>query len=221
MLPVTVAASAPGTFRPRIRKPGKKVGDKNVPVWPQYPVALAQIPADATLHEICQQYPNGLQWGNLDAFIQRRWSPSEIVKCMPGHCQDDVYGRKCIDKTMFMTKRLQKAEAKLRRDGMMETLRSDAARGRFLRKDGRPRGSFKGPSTKMPRRGWVDRQRKKDGVVVVDESEDESDEDEEDEADEANQGTETDGVGGDVEDEEEDAVGEEDTDYDYLASQGM
>ena len=131
---------------------------------------------------------------------------------MPQHCQDDIYSRSCIDKTMYMTKRIQKAEAKLREDGMMEVLRSNAERGDFMREDGRPRGSWLGPSVKGPRRGWVDRQRRKDGVV---EEETESDADADD--DEDDQDVEVDDVEDDAEDE--DADGEEDTDYDYLASQ--
>ena len=201
---------------PSDRQPGKKPGDRNVPIWTEYPAPLTKLHSHLTLYEICQQYPNGLQWSNLDAFIQRRWSPSEIVKCMPEHCQDDVYGRKCIDKTMFMTKRIQKAEARLREKGLMDVLRNKAERGEFLREDGRPDASWLGPSLRSPRRAWLRRQKKKDGVVVKEGTEpDAGVADAEDEYE-----TEVDDVEDVVEDDGEDAVGEDDTDYDYLASQG-
>ena len=95
----------------------------------------------------------------------------------------------------------------------MEILRGNAERGDFLREDGRPRGSWMGPSVKRPRRGWVDRQRRKDGIL------EETDSDADTDNDEDGEDIEVDDVEDDAEDE--DADGEEDTDYDYLASQGQ
>ncbi len=149
----------------------RKTGQRGSPIlnFEGYP-DHKQIPsADLSCYEVCQQYPASLMNDNLLPFIQRRWSAEEIFDCLPLDVQQYVHDRRVDQKTMYLYKRLQKGENKLKGlspSGTTGTLDITAylalLNGPRMRDDGRPADTKKNQSVAAPHRVW----RRRHGVGV-------------------------------------------------------
>jgi hypothetical protein len=99
-----------------------------------YPPAGADIPADFTLWEICQNFPNSLRESTLIAFVQREWSANELCACLKDDARETLNSRPGKDKTMVYQKRMERIKKDLVAKGDYERL----LHGPMIREDGRP-----------------------------------------------------------------------------------
>ena len=99
-----------------------------------YPPGGTIVPADYTLWEVCQNYPNSLREGNLVAFVQREWSANELCACLKDDAREILNSRPGKDKTMVFQKRMERIKKDLVAKGEFEAL----VNGPMIREDGRP-----------------------------------------------------------------------------------
>ncbi|KAK5104523.1 hypothetical protein LTS08_002413 [Lithohypha guttulata] len=91
-------------------------------LFPNHPPPDAPFPADFTLTELCQYYPNHLIAENLHHFIQYQWSASDIMSLLPS--QDNVAEEDRISQ-VAINSRLKKMKAKLKKEGRLDRLLED------------------------------------------------------------------------------------------------
>lgn len=102
--------------------------------FPAYPPAGSEIPADYSLWEICQNYPNSLREHVLLGFVQREWSANELCACLKEDARDILNSRPGKDKTMVFQKRMERIKKDLVAKGEYQNLLN----GPMVREDGRP-----------------------------------------------------------------------------------
>lgn len=142
------------------RVSGRQPGNENVPVYKNYPAPAETVPADLTLHQAVNTYPNHIFGDLLDDLIRARWVPLEIVASMPADVRRDLRDRDVVQKNMWLYKRVQKRKAFVKESGddWKRLWESPQRRG-----DGRPRGTKFGESRRAPKRVFT----KKYGMEVV------------------------------------------------------
>ena len=143
------------------RKSGQRY--RTVTDFPGYP-SHNQIPSqNLSCYEVCQQYPASLLADNMLPFIQRRWSAEEIFDCLPRDVQQILHDRPIDQKTMYLYKRIQKGQKKLkpliRGSDNEKNLAPflDLLNGARLRGDGRPSDVKRGQSVLPPVESWRSR----------------------------------------------------------------
>jgi hypothetical protein len=108
---------------------------------------------------VCQQYPASFVGANFHPFIQRRWSAEEFFACFPADVQAAINARPIDQKTMFLYKRMDKVEKRLKPDdGNGEkdfTPFLALMNGAMLRRDGRPDEVKKLQSAAPPIISWI------------------------------------------------------------------
>ncbi|KIW14212.1 hypothetical protein PV08_06993 [Exophiala spinifera] len=68
--------------------------DNEPMVWaelPSYPKFDEPIPATASLEEICEKYPNHVRGSYLEAFLQWRWSATDMWKYFTDHAKAELH----------------------------------------------------------------------------------------------------------------------------------
>ena len=130
-----------------------------------YPPWNSTPPALLSCYEVCQRYPASLCYNNLEPFIQRRFSAEEIFACFPDDVQQIIRSRGVGQVTMYLYKRLEKKQKKLRQaaDGTHDYADLLALmNGDRLREDGRPAHVRKHQSNQPPNALW----RRRSGLGV-------------------------------------------------------
>ena len=130
-----------------------------------YPPWDSTPPASLSCYEVCQRYPASICYDNLEPFIQRRWGAEEIFACFPDDVQQIIRSRGVGQITMYLYKRLEKKQKKLRRaaDGTRDyTDLLVLMNGDRLREDGRPAHVKKHQSNQPPNHLW----RRRSGLGV-------------------------------------------------------
>jgi hypothetical protein len=102
--------------------------------YPSYPPADTTVPADYTLWEICQNFPNSLREENLLPFVQREWSANELCACLKDDARNILNARPGKDKTMVYQKRLER----IKKDLIAKNEYNKLVNGPMMREDGRP-----------------------------------------------------------------------------------
>ena len=99
-----------------------------------YPAESEPLRKDATLWQICQDYPNHLTGPVLEGFVQKEWSANELCACLKDDARKVLTDRPGKDKTMVFQKRLERIKKDLVAKGTYDQL----VHGTEVRPDGRP-----------------------------------------------------------------------------------
>lgn len=136
--PAKTIAPAPAPAANTPTQPATLSSNGNFSSWRGYPGKGSLPIRDLSCHEVCQRYPNALNHGVLDAFLQRNWSAGEVVQSMPADIRAALVDRRSGDNPTWLTNRMRKRTTVLVQNNQWDPMIRDAQAGRFLRADGRP-----------------------------------------------------------------------------------
>ncbi|KAJ9605546.1 hypothetical protein H2200_010203 [Cladophialophora chaetospira] len=135
---------------------------------PSFPIFDDPIPEDATLEELCVQYPNHLRGSYLDAFIQYRWTATDMYTHLSDKAQQEFVicgvsrAKAWGNRANFLSKRLNNRLTELSAEEVTALCTGDKIRGCLI--DGseyygacKLQGKFHNP-TAPPIRTFLQRQ---------------------------------------------------------------